>query len=197
MKSPFTMIRRDQEGRLRAIPYHEFFKEHVVQAADALKQAAALADTSSLKKFLNLRAEALLTDDYRASDFAWMDSKDNALELLIGPMEIEDRLFGIKTAYAASILIKDKEASDKLARYKDLLPRFQKSLPLPEGYKGKHPGLESDLQVYDVFHFAGLDACSIPVGVAWPDDEEVQWGLFPLWHRGEPQDAGGVLPLRL
>ena len=174
MKSPFTMIRRDQGGRLRAIPYHEFFKEHVVQAADALKQAATLADTPSLKKFLKLRAEALLTDDYRVSDFAWMDLQGNSLEMLIGPMEIEDRLFGIKTAYAGSILIKDKEASDKFTRYKDLLPRFQKSLPLPEQYKGKHPGLESDIQVYDVFHFAGLDACSIPVGVAWPDDEEVQ-----------------------
>jgi len=174
MKSPFTMIRRDQDGRLKAIPYHEFFKDHVVQASNALKQAAALADTASLQKFLKLRAKALLTDDYRASDFAWMDLQDNSLELLIGPMEIEDRLFGIKAAYAGTILIKDKEASDELARYKDLLLRFQKSLPLPEQYKEEFPGLESDIQVYDVFHFAGLDACYKPVGVAWPDDEEVQ-----------------------
>jgi len=174
MNSPFTMVRRDQEGRLMATPYHKFFKEYVVRAANALERAADLADTPNLQKFLKLRADALLTDDYRASDIAWMDLQDNSLELLIGPMEIEDRLFGIKAAYAASILIKDKEASDKLARYKNFLPRFQKSLPLPEQYKEEHPGLASDIQVYDVFHFAGLDACTIPVGVAWPDDEEVQ-----------------------
>lgn len=174
MKTPFTMIRRDQNGRLIAIPYHEFFKEHVQQAADSLSQAAGLAESPDFQRFLKLRAEALLTDDYRTSDIAWMDLRDNSLELLIGPMETEDRLFGIKTAYAGSILIKDKESGDKLSRYKDMLPRFQSSLPIPDQYKQKHPGLDSDIQVYDAFHFAGLDACYTPTGVAWPADEEVQ-----------------------
>lgn len=174
MKSPFTIIRRNLDGNLAAIPYHKLFREYVVQASEALNQAAELADNPTLQKFLKLRADALLTDNYRASDFAWMDSQDNSLELLIGPMEIEDRLFGIKTAYTGTILIKDKEASNKLARYKDLLPRFQRSLPVPEQYKEEHPGLASAIQVYDALYFAGLDACSIPVGVAWPDDEEIQ-----------------------
>ncbi|HVF25387.1 MAG TPA: hypothetical protein VNA23_05825, partial [Anaerolineales bacterium] len=174
MKSAFTMIRRDQKGRLVAIPYHEFFKEHIQQAVDSLYQAAELAESPDFQRFLRLRAEALLTDDYRASDFAWMDLRDNSLELLIGPMEIVDQLFGIKTAYSASILIKAKESYNKLSMYKELLPRFQSSLPVPDQYKREHPGMESDIQVYDVLRFTGLDSCYTPTGVAWPDDEEVQ-----------------------
>ena len=174
MKNPFTMIRRDDEGRLFAIPYHEFFHEHVQQAADKLLEAAKLAESPDFKKFLELRAMALLTDDYRASDLAWMDLHENSLELLIGPMEIMDDLFGIKTAYAGSIFIKEKESGAKLAKYKELLPHFQVRLPVPDQYKKEAPGAESDLQVYDALHFSGLDACYTPTGVAWPNDEQVQ-----------------------
>ena len=62
MKSPSTMIRRSNEGRLFAIPYHEFFHEHVQQAADKLLEAAKLTESPDFKKFLELRAIALLTD---------------------------------------------------------------------------------------------------------------------------------------
>jgi hypothetical protein len=174
MKSPFTMIRRERDGGLIAIPYHEFFHEHVQQAADKLLEAAKLAESSDFQKFLNLRADALLTDDYRASDFAWMDLHDNSLELLIGPMEIMDQLFGIKTAYAASVFVKDKESGVRLSKYKKLLPRFQASLPVPDQYKAEVPGAESDLQVYDALHFSGLEGGDPPTGVAWPNDEQVQ-----------------------
>lgn len=174
IKSPFTMIRRDGEGKLVAIPYHRFFREHVQLASDRLRHAAELAELQEQTRFLKLRAEALSTDDYRASDYAWMDLRNNTLELLIGPMEIEDRLFGIKTAYAASILVKDKEMGARLSRYTEALPRFQESLPVSVAYKQQRPGLESDLQIYDAIHFAGLDACYTPTGIAWPSDEEVQ-----------------------
>jgi hypothetical protein len=174
LKSPFTMVRRDNQDNLRAIPYHQYFQEHVQIAAEKLRQAAELAELPSLKRFLALRAEALLTDNYRASDMAWMEMRDNALDLLIGPMEIEDRLFGIKTAYAATILIKERESGPKLGQYIELLPRFQENLLVPAAYKQERPGLDSDLQVYEALHFAGLDAVDKPQGVAWPDDEEVQ-----------------------
>lgn len=174
LKSSFTMVRRDENRQLRAIPYHEFFEEHVQIAAEKLRQAAEVAESEEMRKFLKLRAEALLTDEYRASDYAWMELKDNSIELLLGPMEIEDRLFGIKTAYSASILFKDKESSARLSRYRDMLPRFQESLPVPAVYKQEKPGLEADLAVYEVIRFAGLDARDVPVGIAWPDDEEIQ-----------------------
>ena len=174
LKSPFTMVRRGAADRLVAIPYHTFFQEHVRLAAQKLRQAAKLAESRDLQNFINLRAEALLTDDYHASDLAWTELQDNTLDILIGPMEIEDRLLGIKTAYAASLLIKDWQSGSSLRQYTELLPRLQASLPVPVAYRQQEPGLKSDLNVYEVVRFAGNDAFAKPSGVAWPDDEEIQ-----------------------
>ena len=174
LRSPFSMVRREAGGRLEAIPYHEFFREHVRAAADKLRQAAAEADSPTSRRYLSLRADALETDDYRPSDLAWMDLRDNTLDLMIGPMEIVDRLFGIKTAYSALILVKDHESGARLSKYLSLLLRFQEALPVPAEYKRDLPGLEADLQVYDLLYAAGLDGAEPPRGVAWPDDEEIQ-----------------------
>jgi len=87
LRNLYSMVRRDAAGRLVAIPYHEFFKaQHDTAAAD-LDSAARLAEDSGFKRYLTLRAQALRTDDYQASDFAWMDMKTNTLELVIGPIE--------------------------------------------------------------------------------------------------------------
>lgn len=174
LKSPFTMVRRDAAGDIISIPYHSFFKRYVQSAAEALHRSAELADSSNFQKYLQLRAEALLSDDYRDSDMAWMALKDNTLDILVGPMEIEDRLFGIKTAYAASILVKDWESSRRIQRYVEMLPWFQESLPVPEAYKKEKPGMDAQIDVYGVIRFAGLDRRDMPVGVAWPADEVVQ-----------------------
>jgi hypothetical protein len=169
------MVRRDTHGSLVAIPYHQFFLTQVQLAADKLRQAAELIEQASLKAFLTLRADALLTDEYRASEFAWMDMKDNTIDILIGPMETSaDRLYGQKAAYAATILIKDQDWSQRLSRYTQLVSRFQDQLPVPAAYKSEQPGLASDLYVYDVLYCAGYDNASIPIGVSWPDDDEVR-----------------------
>ena len=81
------MVTRDTKGKLMTVPYHVYFKDQVKEASDLVKQAAALAEDAGLKKYLSLRAEALLTDDYKASDLAWMDMKDNTLDMVIGPIE--------------------------------------------------------------------------------------------------------------
>lgn len=166
LKSAFTMVRRAASGQLIAIPYHVFFQEYVLTAAEALRKAADICEAPDFKNFLQLRADALSEDSYRLSDTAWMELKGNSLEVLIGPLEIEDRLFGLKTAYSGAILVKDHEASGQLSRYVRMLPGFQESLPVPEAYKRERPCLEADLQVYDGFHFAGLDAYAMPRGVA-------------------------------
>ena len=174
LKSPYTMVQRDDQGNLVAIPYHNYFRVHAQLASDKLRQAAELAEDPGLKAYLALRAEALLTDDYRASDFAWVDMKANTIDILIGPMEIEDRLLGIKTAYAASLLVKDWPWTKRLTLYCGLLARFQENLPVPDAYKHERPGLDSELGVYDVVYTAGNDKASTPTGVSWPNDEEVQ-----------------------
>jgi hypothetical protein len=174
LRSPFSMVRREEGGGLASIPYHEFFREHVRAAADKIRQAAGDANSPEFQAYLSLRADALETDDFRASDLAWMELRDNTLDLMIGPMEIVDRLFGIKTAYSALILVKDRESGARLSKYLSLLPRFQEALPVPAEYRRDLPGLEADLQVYDLLHAAGLDGAEPPRGVAWPDDEEIQ-----------------------
>jgi hypothetical protein len=176
LKSLYTMVRRDERGDLRAIPYSVFFEDTYGQAAEELRQAAELADDPGLKKYLTLRAQALLTDDYRPSDMAWMDMKDNTLDVVIGPIETyEDELFGYKAANEALILVKDKEWSARLSRYATLLPELQKALPAPDEYKKETPGLDSDLNAYDVIYYAG-DANSAvkAIAVNLPNDEEVQ-----------------------
>jgi hypothetical protein len=176
LESLYTMVRRDEGGDLQTIPYSVFFEESFGAAAEELRQAAELAEDPGLKRYLELRAEALLSDDYRASDLAWMDMKDNTLDIVIGPIETyEDGLFGYKAANEAFILVKDREWSGRLSRYAALLPELQKALPVPDEYKQESPGLDSDLNAYDVIYYAGdANAGVKAIAVNLPNDEEVQ-----------------------
>jgi hypothetical protein len=97
LKSLYTLVRRDATGRLVAAPYHESFTESLGHAAKKLREAAAVAEQPGLRRYLELRAQALETDDYQPSDMAWMDMKDNTLDIVIGPIETyEDALFGTR-----------------------------------------------------------------------------------------------------
>ena len=110
-------------------------------AAAKLREAAALADDPGLRRYLELRARALETDDYQPSDLAWLDMKNNPVDIVIGPIETyEDQLFGYKAAYEAYVLVKDKEWSARLARFAALLPALQRGLPVPDAYKRETPG---------------------------------------------------------
>ncbi len=173
--SLYTLIQRDENGQLKSVWYHEAYKEQTEKLADLLKQAAELADDEGFKNYLNLRAEALLTDDYLASDMAWMDMKDNAIDFVVGPIEnYEDALYGYKSAYESFILIKDKEWSDKLAKYAAMLPDMQKALPVADEYKKEVPGSNSDLGAYDVVYYAGdCNAGSKTIAINLPNDSRV------------------------
>jgi hypothetical protein len=175
-KSQYTLLRRDKNGKLITVPYHVQFKEQVEKAAGLLRQAADLAEDAGLKKYLTLRAEALLTDNYQPSDLAWMDMKNNIIDFVVGPIEVyEDKLFNYKAAHEAYVLIKDQEWSKKLARYAAFLPELQRGLPVPEKYKKEKPGTDSDLNAYDVIYYAGdCNAGSKTIAINLPNDEEVQ-----------------------
>jgi hypothetical protein len=174
--SLYTLITRDREGSLQVIPYHEAYADQVQKASELLKQAAELAEDQGFKKYLELRADALLTDDYLASDMAWMDMKDNDIDLVAGPIEnYEDALFNYKAAHEAFILIKDQSWSGKLAYINSILPQMQLSLPVPEIYKKEVPGSNSDLGAYDVIYYAGdCNAGSKTIAINLPNDERVQ-----------------------
>ena len=175
-KDQYTLIIRNSEGALELEPYHVAYAGQVKEAADLMKQAASLAEDKGFKKYLELRSEALLTDDYLASDMAWMDMKDNDIDFVVGPIEnYEDALFNYRAAHESFILIKDKQWSERLAFINQVLPKMQKSLPVTPEYKREVPGSDSDLGAYDVIYYAGdCNAGSKTIAINLPNDERVQ-----------------------
>ena len=172
----YTVIRRNEQGGLTVLPYHQAFADQVSRASELIMKAARLAEDPGLRNYLELRAQALLKDDYRKSDMAWMDMKTNNIDFVIGPIETyEDQLFGYKAAHEAYILVKDIDWSKKLAHYAALLPSLQKGLPVDQKYKNEMPGDNSDLGAYDVIYYAGdCNAGSKTIAINLPNDEIVQ-----------------------
>ena len=176
LRSLYTLVRRDESLGLVAVPYHEQFAQAHADAAAKLREGAELASDPGLADYLRRRADALETDDYRASDMAWMDMKDNPIDVIIGPIETyEDQLYGYKAAHEGYVLIKDMEWSGRLSRFAALLPSLQRGLPIDARYKAETPGTDSDLNAYDVVYYAG-DANAGPktIAINLPNDERVQ-----------------------
>lgn len=174
--SLYTVIRRGKGGKLQVKWYREEYKKQIDKVCALLDKAIPLAEDAGLKKYLEERKKAFQTDDYFASDMAWMDMKSSHLDFVVGPIEnYEDRLFGAKAAYEAFILVKDEEESAKLAKFTAMLPQLQKELPCDPKFKQEVPGTESDLNVYDVIFYAGdCNSGSKTIAINLPNDERVQ-----------------------
>ena len=174
--SLYTVVKRDENGNLKSIPYHVAFETEIKKAVELLQQAAQLAEDAGLKNYLEKRAQALLTDEYYDSDVAWMEMKTNTIDFVIGPIEsYEDQLFGYKASHEAYILIKDKEWSRRLLKYTAILPDLQKALPCEQKYKDETPGSDSDLNAYDAIYYAGdCNAGSKTIAINLPNDEKVR-----------------------
>jgi hypothetical protein len=172
----YSFVRRDESGALTLVPYHVEFAAELAQAAGLLREAAGLAEDEDFARYLNLRADALVSDDFRESDLAWMDMKSNVIDVVIGPIEsYEDQLFGYRTAYEAYVLIKDQDWSERLAMFADFLPALQRGIPVADAYKSEIPGTDSDLNAYDVIYYAGdSNAGSKTIAINLPNDEQVQ-----------------------
>lgn len=176
LKDLYTLVRRAPDRSLIAVPYHVAFQAQNEIAAAKLREAAKLAEDPGLKKYLELRATALLTDNYQPSDLAWMDMKNNTIDIVIGPIETyEDELYGYKAANEAYVLIKDKAWSQRLSRYASMLPALQKGIPVADQYKKETPGTDSDLNAYDAIFYAGqANSGAKTIAINLPNDEEVQ-----------------------
>jgi len=172
----YTILTRDEQGALQVVPYSRAYDKELRRAAGLLNQAANLAEDPDFAAYLRLRSQALLSDDYQPSDLAWMDMKNNRVDLVYGPIETyEDKLFGYKAAFEAYVLIKDVAWSERLSRYASFLPELQAGLPVPEQYKAEEPGTDSDLNAYDVVYYAGdCNAGSKTIAINLPNDEQVQ-----------------------
>jgi hypothetical protein len=174
--SLYTVIRRDNDGKLKVVWYHNEYKEQISRISVLMKKAAELAEDPGLKKYLNSRADALLTDNYKQSDIDWLTMKTNSIDFVVGPIEnYEDALNGYKAAFESYILIKDKKWSAKLAKYSTYLPELQKALPVEDKYKKEVPGTDGELNAYDVVFYAGdCNAGSKTIAINLPNDEELQ-----------------------
>ena len=174
--SLYTHVRRDAQGKLTVEPYHVAYKAELEQAAALLREAATLSEDKDFTQYLTLRADALLNDDFQASDFAWMAMKNNPIDIVIGPIETyDDALYGNKAAYEGVVLIKDLEWSARLARFAQHLPALQRGLPVEDRYKAETPGTDADLNAYFAVYYAGqANSGAKNIAINLPNDEEVQ-----------------------
>jgi hypothetical protein len=153
--NPQTIVRRSGDA-LEAVPYHIAFREFLVPMARDLREASELSEDPAFAKFLQLRAHALLTDDYYASDIAWLDLKDPKFDIVFAPYETYlDHLLGVKTSYGASIMIRDDTESKKLAVFQNYVPELQESLPLAAADRPSKRGKQSPMEVVDAIYRAG------------------------------------------
>ena len=173
--SLYTVIRRDENGALKTVWYRDEYKEEIDRACALLEQAIELTENEGMRNYLIERVKAFRTDDYLASDLAWMDMKDCNMDFVVGPIEnYDDHLYEAKAAYEAFILLKDEKRSANLAKYVGLLPVLQKALPCAPEYKTFVPGTSSDLNVYDAIYYAGdCNAGSKTIAINLPNDERV------------------------
>jgi hypothetical protein len=153
--APQTIVRW-KGGALETIPYHVAYREFLEPMAKDLREAAALSDDPAFANFLRLRADALLTDDYFASDIAWLGLQNPKFDVIFAPYETYlDSLLGVKTSYGASVMIRNEEESKKLAVFQQYVPDLQESLPLSHDDLPSKRGKQSPMEVVDSPYRAG------------------------------------------
>lgn len=170
----FTTIRRDAAGRLTVVPYSTEYHDLLEPAARVLRDAAALTDNASLRRFLTLRADAFLSNDYYQSDVAWMDL-DSPIDVTIGPYEVYmDELFNYKAAFEAYITLRNDEETAKLARFSRELQGVENSLPIDPRFRNPHLGGMAPIRVVDEVAIGGEARAGVQTAAFnLPNDEKV------------------------
>ncbi len=170
----FTVIRRDANRKLRAVPYSQEYRADLEKSAKLLDEAAKLTDNATLKKFLTTRAAAFRSNDYYESDIAWMDL-DAPIDITIGPYETyNDDIFGYKAAYEVYVNIRDDAETAKLKFFSDHMQEVENNLPIDPKYRNPKLGASSPIRVVNEVFDAG-DAAHAVQTAAYnlPNDERV------------------------
>jgi hypothetical protein len=170
----FTVIRKDDKGNFKTVKYSEEYKPELEKLSKLLKEAASLTTNASLKKFLNARADAFLSNDYYESDLAWMDL-DSPLDVTIGPYETyNDELFGFKAAFESYVNVRDQKETDKLKFFGQHLQEIENNLPLDDKYKNKQVGAIAPMVVVNEVFGAGDGNMGVQTAAYnLPNDERV------------------------
>lgn len=174
--SPYTVIRRDEEGNLKAVWYHDEYAEHIEKICRYLRAAADITIVPSVREYLDAKAKALETDDYMESEEKWLNMDDSRMDLVIGPNENkDDHRFGIKRSYSAYVVLKDVKLTDRIGNFVDMIGSMQESLPCKSEYKTFIPGGKSTLFVCDALYYSGeANAAIKDMAINLPFDTAVQ-----------------------
>jgi hypothetical protein len=170
----FYVIRRDAGGKLITVPYSQEYREFLEPAAKLLREAAALTTNKTPQDFLTKRADAFASDDYYASDVAWMDL-DAPIEVTIGPYETyEDELFGYKAAFEAYVTLRDEAESAKLVKFTHYLQELENNLPIEARYRNPKLGADSPIRVVNEVFSSGEGNSGVQTAAFnLPNDERV------------------------
>lgn len=151
-----TTLVRWHGDQLVGLPYHIAYRSFLEPAARALRDAAQLTDDPAFAKFLRLRADALLNDDYFQSDLAWLDLKNPKFDIIYAPYETySDDLLGVKGTYGAAVLVRNEKESRKLEMFQQYVSQIQDALPLTAEDRPSKHGLETPMEVMDAPFRAG------------------------------------------
>jgi Peptidase family M49 len=151
----FTIVRWQHE-QLEAVPYRIAFRAFLEPAAKAIREAAQFSDDAAFAKFLRLRADALLSDDYFPSDLAWLELKNPKVDIIFAPYETYmDGLLGVKGSYGAAVMVRNESESKKLELFQKYVPEIQDALPLAAEDRPSKHGLETPMEVMDAPFRAG------------------------------------------
>jgi hypothetical protein len=151
----FTVIRRDLAGQFVAVAYSSEYQQELAEAARLLRDAASLTGEPALRRYLELRADAFLSNDYYASDVAWMEL-DAEIEPTIGPYEVyEDELFNFKAAFEAFITLRDAAETDRLKTFSAHLQDLEDALPIDPRFRNPKVGSLTPIRVVNVIFTAG------------------------------------------
>ena len=170
----FTVIRRDANRHLKIVPYSAEYQADLTRAAKLLHEAAELTDNATLKNFLTARAAAFLSNDYYASDLAWMDL-DAPLDITIGPYETyNDEMFGYKAAFEAYVNLRDEQETAKLNFFANHLQEIENNLPIDPKYRNPKLGSQAPIRVVNQIFAAGDGAHGVQTAAYnLPNDERV------------------------
>ncbi len=170
----FTTIRTGADGKFKIVKYSEEYKAEMEKLSALLKQAASLTDNASLKKFLSLRADAFLSNDYLQSDFAWMDL-DSPVDITIGPYETyNDELFGYKAAFEAYVSIRDQKETQKLDFFSKHMQELENNLPIDAKYRNPKVGALAPMVVVNQVYGAGDGNMGVQTAAYnLPNDERI------------------------
>ena len=175
-KSAYSYVKRNAEGEFFLEYYSQRHFSELKKTQELLKKAAGLAEHQGFKSYLKAASLALGQDNYYQSDLAWVGLTDNPIDLIIGPIETyDDDLLGLKASFEGLLLLRDLTWTTRLQGFSELLPRLQKSLPLPIQVQRPNPKVDAGLGVYRVLlHCGQANAGVKAIAINLPNDPRIQ-----------------------